>query len=539
MNSHVTVKYHGYIRDIYLDTAYDLAMEPFRELLLSVWREACRHIDIAESTAAVSELLTPLLPVNLLIVRRFDPAHRLMETVGMGGSAVTGEVPAERQTMSESRARAFVAWVRSGRLQRHSGESDRLPIPWALPAGASEEALAGPLTSEHGTMGVVILAGAGMNRLNSKQQQAVTMLLEPLSAALENHVRLHELSALRAAAEADRRSLLQRLGRDEIVEDIVGAEGGLRGVMERVDLVAPSDAPVLLLGETGSGKEVVARAVHARSPRSGGPFVRVNCGAIPPELIDSELFGHERGAFTGASATRRGWFERADEGTLLLDEIGDLPPAAQVRLLRILQEGTFERVGGEETLHADVRIISATHRDLPALVQAGKFREDLWYRIAVFPIVIPPLREHRDDIPGLAAYFIERAARRFGLHAPAVSPEQIALLQAYDWPGNVREFASVIDRAVILGDGETLDVRAALGEGRERTPGRTSVETSATSDVGTLDDAMRSHIVRALERTRGRIEGPDGAASLLAINPHTLRARMRKLGIDWAAYRPQ
>ena len=220
---------------------------------------------------------------------------------------------------------------------------------------------------------------------------------------------------------------------------------------------------MLIFGETGTGKELIARAIHNRSSRSSGPFDRVNCGAIPPELIDSQLFGHERGAFTGAVEARRGWFERADGGTLFLDEIGELPPAAQVRMLRILQDGWMERVGAEKSINVDVRIVAATHADLASMVAEGDFREDLWYRIAVFPIVLPPLRERREDIPKLAVHFAERAATRFGLAPVAPKPEDFGMLTAYSWPGNVRELAAVIDRAAILGDGKRLDVATALG----------------------------------------------------------------------------
>src|SRR3954468_11783548 len=225
---------------------------------------------------------------------------------------------------------------------------------------------------------------------------------------------------------------------DEL-EAIVGADAGLRDVMRQVERVAPTDAPVLLLGETGSGKDVVARSIHRRSQRAAGPILRVNCGAIPPELIDSELFGHERGSFTGAAAQRRGWFERAAGGTLFLDEIGDLPLAGQVRLLAVLQDGPWERVGGGEELRTNVRVIAATHRDLGAMVRAGRFREDLWYRINVYAIRLPPLRQRRADIAALAAHFADRAGRRLGSQQLAVRGEDLALLQAYDWPGNVRE----------------------------------------------------------------------------------------------------
>ena len=365
--------------------------------------------------------------------------------------------------------------------------------------------------------------------------------------ALESDHRIRELTALREAAEADKRSLLARLGRLDITDSIVGAETGLKEVMEQVQLVAPSDTPVLILGETGSGKEVVARAIHSRSRRASGPFLRINCGAISPDLVDSELFGHEQGSFTGAVAERKGWFERADCGTLFLDECGELPLPAQVRLLRVLQDGTFQRVGGERPLHVDVRVVAATHRDLPAMVASGQFREDLWYRIAVFPVRLPPFRERLTDIPALATHFALRAAKRLGLNALNPSADDIQLLVSYSWPGNVRELSAVIERAAILGEGKRLDVARALGAGRRATGTRIDgrrrfqprwrrhgrgrcppLERSFPS----LDTAMARHIEAALARTRGRIEGPDGAAAILKINPHTLRSRIRKLGID-------
>jgi transcriptional regulator with GAF, ATPase, and Fis domain len=318
---------------------------------------------------------------------------------------------------------------------------------------------------------------------------------------------------------------------------------GMHEVMELVERVAHTAAPVLILGETGVGKEMAARAIHDRSLRAGGPIVKINCGAIPPELVDSELFGHERGSFTGAVGTRKGWFERADGGTLFLDEIGELPLAAQVRLLRVLQDGTYERVGGQSPRRTDVRIIAATHRDLTHLVGAGLFRQDLWYRISVFPLWIPPLRKRIGDLPLLARHFAERAAARLG-QAPLVpTPEDLALLSTYSWPGNIRELAAVIERAAILGHGKRLELAASLPVH----PGPAAVGSAAAfipspperlaEEVWSLDSVVIGHIERALAHTSGRIEGPSGAAALLQVNPHTLRARMRKLRIDWARFR--
>jgi hydrogenase-4 transcriptional activator len=287
-----------------------------------------------------------------------------------------------------------------------------------------------------------------------------------------------------------------------------------------------------------------------RPKRSGnrscsGPFLRVNCGAIPRELIDSQLFGHERGAFTGANETRQGWFERADLGTLFLDEIGELPLDAQVRFLRVLQDGFVERVGGTKAIRVNVRVVAATHRDLATMVRESSFREDLWYRINVFPILLPPLRDRLEDIPALARHFAERAATRFGLAPVAPTDHDIELLQSYEWPGNIRELGAVIDRAAILGDGDTLELAAALGLAAPRGPhdlegDRRRVDAAPKlrrSQIVSLNEAMRQHIETALRAAHGRVEGPRGAARVLGINPHTLRARMRKLKINWAAFR--
>lgn len=343
--------------------------------------------------------------------------------------------------------------------------------------------------------------------------------------------------------QEERRSL--RLKRPGLNDAIVGADAGLREVMEAVRQVARSDAPVLILGETGTGKEVAARAVHSHSRRINGPFLRVNCGAIPPELIDSELFGHERGSFTGASATRKGWFERADGGTLFLDEIGELTPAAQVRLLRVLQDGSFVRVGGEQSLTVDVRVVAATNRNLRQAVQEGEFREDLWFRIAVFPILLPPLRERLQDIPAMAAHFSLRAAERLGLPPRMPDAADLGLLASYPWPGNVRELASVIERAAILGNGQHLEVARALGVSppsafpfAESAPAPSKPVGENAGEGLSFQEASRRHIEEALVRCHGRVEGPFGAARLLDLNPHTLRSKMRRLGIDARSYKP-
>jgi len=515
-------------------------------LLLRVWQEICRHVEIAESTAAIARLLQEVAPLQRAIVRQIDGQRGVVETWADTALEASAEAADLRIAVTPDQVRRLEGAWRKQRVRcLPPGTACEDAAGCLVPADAQSAAvLVGLLTTPRGFLGALLLVAAPGERFTPDHEALAATLLEPFNAAVENDQRLREIAALRAAAEADKQSLLNRLGRKEVAASVVGAEAGLREVMKRVELVTRSDVTVLLLGETGTGKELIARVIHSHSARAPHAFLRVNCGAIPPDLIDSELFGHERGAFTGALETRPGWFERSDGGTLLLDEVGELPAAAQVRLLRILQDGWLERVGGRQPIHVDVRIVAATHRDLAAMVAEGRFREDLWYRLAVFPIFLPPLRQRREDIPALAVHFAERAAVRFSLPLVLPSDEDIALLSAYPWPGNIRELGAVIDRAAILGNGERLEVGPALGLSAHPVPAAGAVAPAGTHQVAAsaqilpLDEAMKRHIEAALTATKGRIEGPRGAAAALKINPHTLRARMRKLGIDWNQFRP-
>jgi hydrogenase-4 transcriptional activator len=547
-------------------------------IVAQVWREVGRHLEIQESVRRIAPMLAAHFPVHAVLLRRLDRDPMRLTTVASArvdnGDSLEG--PSTRNTFEEDIGRQLIQFLSEGNARFVDAARGTALTQLLFPPGLRAAAIALPLIAEERTLGVVLLLTTQGASVDAEALSAAGQLIEPFSVAVENEQRLQELARMREALEADRRALLSRLERQDITDSIVGESAGLRSVMERVEQVAPTDAPVLILGETGSGKEVIARAIHARSRRARGPVVRINCGAIPPQLIDSELFGHERGSFTGAVSTRKGWFERADGGTLFLDELGELPLEAQVRLLRVLQEGSLERVGGHQAINVDVRIVAATHRNLEHMVAAGRFREDLWYRISVFPVRLPALRERAQDIPALATYFAQRAGQRLGGQGLTPTEQDINLLLRYPWPGNVRELAAVIERAAILGSGRRLDVSKALGsfdtealpvanlaELRSQPPTATafayeglssssSLRDSALSSVanghshgngvpeelGPLGAAMVSHIERALQATHGRIEGPFGAAKLLGINPHTLRARMRKLGIDWARFRP-
>ena len=306
-------------------------------------------------------------------------------------------------------------------------------------------------------------------------------------------------------------------------EEIIGGSGALHAALEAVEQVAPTDATVLVTGETGTGKELIARAIHDRSRRKAKALVKLNCATLPAGLVESELFGHEKGSFTGAYARKLGRFELADGATLFLDEIGELPIDLQAKLLRILQEGEFERVGGSQTFKVDVRVVAATNRDLEAYAREGKFRSDLYYRLNVFPIPLPPLRERREDIPALVRHFVGKYAAKLGKRIETVTPETLALLKSYSWPGNIRELDHIIERAVIVTQGPIL----AFGDWL-REPGDALPATS----FPTLDEAERAHIVKALEQCGWRVSGEQGAAEILDVPATTLDYRMKRLGIS-------
>ena len=348
-----------------------------------------------------------------------------------------------------------------------------------------------------------------------------------LAVAVSNAMAYDEIRRLRDQANAENLELRAQLGQSPWFADIVGDSGPMRRVLERVEQVATTDATVLITGETGTGKELVARAIHQRSLRSREAFIKVNCAAIPETLLASELFGHERGAFTGAIDRRRGRFELADRGTIFLDEIGELTADTQVTLLRVLQEREFERLGGARTVKVDVRIVVATNRDLGADVASGRFRSDLFYRLNVFPVHVPALREHPEDITALVAHFAAKYAARFRKPVTRLSAQALRELTAHYWPGNVRELEHAIERAVIVSTGATLQLeRDAPSRGRGVAP---LVDQVAASE--------RAAIEAALASSRGRVSGPRGAARQLGVPASTLEFRIRKLGIDKFSFR--
>jgi len=386
-----------------------------------------------------------------------------------------------------------------------------------------------PLRVENELIGMLVLRAYGERRYDQGHAELLSAVADPFALALANALSYREVIGYRDILLDDNRFLNREL-LSQAGDEIIGGNSGLRNVMEMVRQVAPLSNTVLLMGETGTGKEVIANAIHFASSRKDGPFIKVNCGAIPESLIDSELFGHEKGAFTGAVSEKRGRFERAHGGTLFLDEIGELPPQAQVRLLRVLQQREIERVGGDKIIPVDVRVIAATHRNLESMVSEHRFREDLWFRINVFPIIVPPLRLRKDDVPALTRYFVEQKGRELGITVPpAIAPGALERLMNYSWPGNVRELENLVERELIRHRGGQLRFDSLLPSDRDSE----TQSVTATIDGGplNLDEAMSLQISKVLKMTKGKIHGPGGAAELLGINPNTLRGRMSKLGI--------
>src|SRR6202050_756144 len=394
-------------------------------------------------------------------------------------------------------------------------------------AEALESGCALPLISRGRTLGVLTLGSRVEHSIRSEDVDFLLRAAGQLAIAIDNHLAYREIAELKDKLAQEKLYLEDEIRGELDFEGIVGQSSALRHVLNLVETVAPSDSTVLLLGETGTGKELIARAVHERSGRKERTFVKLNCAAIPSGLVESELFGHERGAFTGALMQKRGRLELADHGSLFLDEIGDISLELQPKLLRALQEQEFERLGSNKTIRVDVRLIAATHRDLSLMIRNNQFREDLFYRLNVFPIEIPPLRERREDIPLLVHYFVSRLSRRMQKRIKSIPKPAMDALSNAGWPGNVRELENFIERAVILTQGDELNV--PLAELR-----KSSVRN--TAPVSTFQEAERQAIIGALKAASGRISGAGAAAERLGLKRTTLQNKMRRLNVTKADY---
>ncbi len=498
----------------------------FREVTLRF----CSSLDINSAIQRSFQYLHEVLPVDEMFLDIHDlqlgAIRRIAHVSDHGAPSAAEIIPLPEKVW---------AWVQSTDEPLIVDSSNKDPMVRHIALLTNNEGksdLSVPLRIEGKKIGMLILRANHDGAYRKEHADLVRLIAEPVAIALSNALAHQELLQLRDVLLDDNR-FLQRELTPGIREAIVGEGSGLRHVMEQVRQVAPLTNTVLLLGETGVGKEVIANAIHSGSARSSGPFIKVNCGAIADTLIDSELFGHEKGAFTGALTEKRGRFERANGGTLFLDEIGELPAPAQVRLLRVLQTRELERVGGTKPIPVDIRIIAATHRNLEQMIAEGRFREDLWFRINVFPIFLPPLRQRREDIPALTRHLVQVKSRELGLvRPPAIAPGALERLVHYDWPGNVRELQNIVEREIIRFQGGMLEF-LSLVPGAERMVSGSSQKKPGLLEPVRLDEAMALHIGTVLAFTNGKINGPGGAAQLLGIHPSTLRSRMQKLGISY------
>jgi len=509
----------------------------FREVTLRI----CSSLDIEQALTSTFDYLGQVIPADAMFLNYVDVGRRTMFPVAKVAQEafVSFWEDATRETpLDEDFLRFFREKEKEGGAVTLINNPQSVPGPVlrCFPEIAAFSSLALNLSIRGQPVGSLAVVAKGHDRYTHEQAAMLELVRDPIALAMSNARRFMELERMRDLLAEDNRSLSADIERISGTE-VIGADFGLQEVMEMIRRVANTNSPVLLLGETGTGKEVIANSIHAASPRRRGPMIRMQCGAVPESLIDSELFGHEKGAFTGASERKRGRFERADGGTLFLDEIGELSADAQVRLLRVLQEKQFERVGGTRTITVDVRVIAATHRNLEKMVREGQFREDLWYRLNVVPVRIPPLRLRRDDIPSLVHHFLQRKAREMNLDTvPEVDRNTMQRLTEYEWPGNVRELQNVVERGLILSTGSRLAVPKLRAVSREDRPVRVTPKP-VTDVVRSMDEAMADHIRLVLNHCGGQVGGSGGAAEILGMKESTLRFRMKKLGIELSRFR--
>ncbi len=519
------------------------------QLILDVAKAASSHLELAEVLESLIVALKPTIrfdAIDVFVIEgEYVRLHSLhVERVGRRpGESVESVVAraassvniAAKPVLKHRLSEHHVSQVASSHkpyvctnleVQKRFAEDERL-LQYGVRSYISL-----PLLKRGEALGAVDFISFEKRNFDRGEVQLLQDVSEIVSIAVSNALAFEEIKALKEQLQAENRLLQDEIVQRSIFEEIVGSSESLRHVLAAIDRVAPTDSTVLITGETGTGKELIAHAIHRRSPRAGRALVKVNCAALPAELIASELFGHEKGAFTGALQQRIGRFETANGGTIFLDEIGELTPEMQIALLRVLQEKEFERVGGNRTIHADVRVITATNRDLQSQVSEGRFRADLYYRLNVFPIHAPALKERIDDIPILVDYFISRFATRMGKRIRQIDRRTLDALERYSWPGNIRELQNVIERGVILADGEVFRLEPGTLPGDSKS----NLEKPSPESPSTHGQ-QKAEIEAVLRETRGRIAGPDGAAVRLGIPASTLESRIKTLKINKHLFR--
>ena len=502
--------------------------------------------------AAITEALRPVMPFDSIAISLLDESKGVLRLVGAQASKPSPQFVIGRELPLAASQAGHALITRRPVLREDLALSREFPSEDTLLHEGFRASLTVPLVVRGQGIGALSVMSFNARQYTQADADLLQEVANQVALAVENMREYEEIGRLKAQVERENVYLREEIRDSHNFEEIIGSSPALTATLGTVERVAATDTTVLLLGETGTGKELIARAIHGRSPRQKRPLVKVNCGAIPAGLIESELFGHVRGAFTGALEARTGRFELATGGTIFLDEIGELPLDMQVKLLRALQEQEFEPVGSSRTVKVNVRVIAATNRDLAREVEAGRFRADLFYRLNVLPIRVPPLRERREDVPRLAVFFAHRHAKRIGRAVSTIDRESLDRLATYDWPGNVRELENVIERALVLSAGPLLHVGTeALPASRPATTLGTQVGQApplvapwphplgsappphgSVGSINALEDVLKTHIIATLQRTGGVIEGPQGAAKLLDMHPNTLRSRLKKLGIS-------
>jgi len=508
-------------------------------VLLDVNNVLVTSLELPELFRGIVSTLQRVIHHDYTSLALLDPVTGLLKIHALDFPGRQGLLKAE-MTISREASPAGRAIAEGRTLVSRGAELEQYPseVVRLLRAEGLQAICCIPLSNRGRTFGTLNLASRRMDVFTPPDIELVQQVAAQVAIAVENALAFKEIDALKDKLAEEKLYLEEEIRSAFNFEEIIGDSPAIRRALAQVELVAHAGTTVLILGETGTGKEVIARAVHNLSPRKERTFVKVNCAAIPSGLLEAELFGHERGAFTGAISQKIGRFELADHGTLFLDEIGDIPLELQPKLLRVLQEQEFERLGSNRTQRVDVRVVAATNRDLSRLVADREFRSDLYYRLNVFPIQIPPLRERREDVPLLVRYFVQNFSRRLNKTVEYVPAEAMDALVNYAWPGNIRELENLIERAVLLSPGKELRVPLSeLKASALAASGNISADQSlfspspAAVPITTLEEAERQHILRALRQTEWRIAGPKGAAAILGMKRTTLQARMRKLGI--------
>ena len=506
-----------------------LAQERDRlRVLLEVNNAIVSTLDLRELFGAIAAALRRVIHHDYTSVALYDKEAKRMRVLALDFPKGSGRIKEEMLVSMEQSPsgcafsnRQPLLVTRADLEQKYDSEMTRLLVAEGIRSGVCV-----PLITRDRVLGTLNVASLRDAAFQQSDVDLLGQVAGQVAIAVENALAFREIAELKNKLAEEKLYLEDEIRSEFNFEEIIGESASLRAVLRQVESVAPTDSTVLIQGETGTGKELFARAIHNRSPRHERTFVKINCAAIPTGLLESELFGHERGAFTGAISQRVGRFELANRGTLFLDEVGDIPLELQPKLLRVLQEQQFERLGGTRTQQVDVRVVAATNRDLAEMVAARTFRSDLFYRLRVFPITVPPLRERREDIPTLVRYFAQKFSRQLNRTIETIPSETLDLLVNYSWPGNVRELENLIERAVIVSTGPVLRIPA----GELKSPSE-----PAPGSEETLEAAERAHILKALDAARWVLAGPAGAASRLGMKRTTLQSRMKKLGIQRGA----